>query len=332
MRTAKQWSEAFSRKVLNRLYIDRGDYRNTVFIAGTGRSGTTWLEDIINFEHDHRVLFEPFHSREIPLVAHWNYRQYLRAANHDPAFLEPARQILAGRVRHPWIDQVNEKHFVTRRLVKDIRANLILHWMHAHFPEIPIVLLLRHPCAVARSKLAMGWKTHLDDFLSQPELIADHLAPFVPLLESAHDEFERHILLWCVENWVPLCQFAPGEIHVCFYEDLCLHPEREARTLLNFLRRPFRADLLQSMSRPSALSKAHSAIVTGESVLDAWRKHISPPQIERAVELLAHFGMDRIYGAESTPQMSAARVLESFPSNAYGALARPVADQSMAIV
>ncbi len=331
MRTAKHWTDAFSRKVLNRLYIDRGDYRSTVFVAGTGRSGTTWLEEIINFERDHRVLFEPFHAREIPLVSHWNYRQYLRATNSDPAFLEPTRRILAGRIRHPWIDQTNEKHFVSRRLVKDIRANLILHWMHAHFPEIPIVLLLRHPCAVARSKIAMGWKTHLDDFLSQPELVADFLQPFVPLLESARDDFDRHILLWCIENWVPLCQFTRGEIHVCFYEDLCTQPEREARALLSYLRRPFSSTLLQSMSHPSALSKAHSAIVTGESMLDAWRKAVSKPQIDRAVELLQHFGLDQLYGAESTPRMAARDVLDSFSTNANGALARPVADQSIAI-
>ena len=189
MRTAKQLSGAFSRKVLSRLYIDRGDYRDTVFVAGTGRSGTTWLEELINFDHDHRILFEPFNSQEIPLVAHWNYRQYLRADDNDERYLVPARRILSGRIRHPWIDQVNSKHLVRRRLVKDIRANLILHWMHNHFPEIRIVLLLRHPCAVARSKIAMGWLTHLDDFLSQQHLIEDFLLPFVPLLESARDDF-----------------------------------------------------------------------------------------------------------------------------------------------
>jgi len=312
MGTAKRLSNAFVHRVLNRLYVDGGDYRNTVFIAGTGRSGTTWLEDIINFAHDHRILFEPFHSAEVPLVSGWNYRQYLRPDEHDERYLVPARKILSGRVRNKWIDQLNTKHLVSRRLVKDIRANLILRWIHAHFPEIPIVLLLRHPCAVASSKLQLGWKTHLSDFTTQADLVEDHLAPYLDVLESARDDFERHILLWCVENLVPLRQFAAGEMHVCFYEHFCTQPEREARSLTTYLRRDFRPSMLAGMDRPSALSKQHSAILCGGSVLDAWRKRISPAQVERAVELLRAFGLHQLYGAETLPRIQGEDALELF--------------------
>lgn len=327
MRTAKSLSNAIQRRLLSRLYIDAGDYRNTIFIAGTGRSGTTWLEEIVNFGHDHRVLFEPFHAHEIPLVAHWRYRQYLRPDDDDERYLDPARRILSGRVRHPWVDQFNHKHFVTRRLLKDIRANLILFWMRRHFPEIPIILLLRHPCAVAHSKLKLGWRTHLDDFLAQPHLVEDFLAPHVQMLESARDDFERHILLWCVENWVPLQQFSPGDIHVCFYEDFCVDPESEARRLLDYLDRPFDPRLLGSIRRPSALSHAHSAILTGGSMLDSWRKGIDERRIRRAVELLGQFGLDRIYDHGSRPKVSGDEALGLFARNAHGAPKRPVWNQ-----
>ena len=304
MRSAKSFSNAITRRVLSRIYVDGGNYKNTTFLAGTGRSGTTWLEDIINFRRDHRILFEPFHSREVPQLAHWNYRQYLRPTASDERYLDPARKILQGRIRSAWVDQCNTKHLVSKRLVKDIRANLILRWIHAHFPEIPLVLLLRHPCAVASSKIVLGWKTHLTDFTSQPELVEDHLAPYLRVLESARDDFDRHILLWCVENMIPLQQFSAGELHVCFYEHLCLEPEREARALTTYLRRDFDPNLIATMSKPSALSKHHSAILNGESVVDSWRKRIDPAQVERAVELLSAFGLDRIYDAGNLPKVS----------------------------
>ena len=310
MRSAKSLSNAITRRVLSRIYVDGGNYRNTTFLAGTGRSGTTWLEDIINYRRDHRILFEPFHSKEVPQLAHWNYRQYLRPATSDERYLDPARKILQGRIRNAWVDQYNTKHLVGKRLVKDIRANLILRWIHAHFPEIPLVLLLRHPCAVASSKLLLGWKTHLTDFTNQRELLDDHLAPYLDVLQSARDDFDRHILLWCVENLIPLRQFAPGEIHVCFYEHLCLEPEREARALTTYLRRDFDPALVPRMSAPSALSMQHSAIVKGENVVDSWRKRIEPAQVARAVELLRVFGLDRIYDAGSLPRMRGEDALE----------------------
>jgi hypothetical protein len=314
MDTAKKLSNAFVHRVLNRLYVDSGDYRNTVFIAGTGRSGTTWLEDIINFAHDHRILFEPFHSKEVPLLSQWRYRQYLRPDERAERYLAPARKILSGRIRNAWIDQLNMKHLVSRRLIKDIRANLILRWIHAHFPEIPIVLLLRHPCAVASSKMMLGWQTHLSDFTDQHELVEDHLQPYLPVLDSARDDFDRHILLWCVENLIPLRQFSEGEIHVCFYEHFCTQPEREARSLSTYLRRDFQPALLSMIDKPSALSKEHSAILHGGSVLESWRKRIEPAQIERAVELLKAFGLDRLYGAGSLPKIQGEDALSLFTS------------------
>jgi Sulfotransferase family len=310
--TVLELSNRITYKVRHGFFFDAGNCSNTVLLAGTGRSGTTWLEDIINFGQHYRVMFEPFHTRNVPLLAHWNYRQYLRPSEHDPSYLTPATKILSGKLRSRWADQFNERHLVRRRLIKDIRANLILRWIREQFPQIPIILVLRHPCAVASSKMKLGWETHLGDVLAQPDLVADHLAPFVDLLASTTDTFERHILLWCVENLIPLRQFRRGEVHVCFYEDFCTHPEREVRALSAYLRHPFDPAVLTAMRKPSALSGAHSAIVSGDNMLDAWRRHIEPGQVERAIELLSIFGLDEIYDASSRPKVSATQALELF--------------------
>ena len=220
-----------------RFFVDAGDYRNTVFLAGTGRSGTTWLENIVNHDNGFRVMYEPFHSVRVPLLKGWRYRQYLSADNRDRRFLEPAARILGGSVRNGWIDQLNGRFIARKRLIKDIRANLILKWIKRHFPEIPIVLLLRHPCAVAQSKVKLGWETHLDEFLLQPDLVNDFLAPVHDAVKGARDVFDRHVVMWCVENWVPLRQFAPGEILVVFYEDLCTRTWQATESVLSFVGR-----------------------------------------------------------------------------------------------
>ena len=300
------------RNLRNMFIFDIGDYRQTVFLAGTGRSGTTWIEEIINAQNDFRLMFEPFHSKKIDLIRGWNYRQYLRSNDRSAKFLEPATSILSGNLKNEWIDQFNKIVFPRKRLIKDIRAQLFLKWIKINFPEIPIILLLRHPCAVANSKLRLSWDTHLEDFLSQDELMDDFLNPFKNELENVNDLFDKHILLWCVENYVPLQQFNEGEVLVVFYENLCKQPQHEIEIIIEFIGEKFTSEMLRQVKKPSAVSRADSAINTGDNLIDAWRKNFSEQQIERAYELLSLFGIQNIYGKSSLPLVSGQEALKVF--------------------
>ncbi len=101
------------------------DYRKAVFLAGVGRSGTTWISEVINYNNDYRYIFEPFHPHKVPICSHFRYRQYLEPNNTDPRFIAPTNSILSGRIRTRWSESLNHKTLCDRRLIKDIRA--ILH-------------------------------------------------------------------------------------------------------------------------------------------------------------------------------------------------------------
>ena len=293
------------RYAANRLWrhpwTDCGDHHSTLFVAGVGRSGTTWLSDILNFNNQYRLMFEPFHAEKVSVCRRFRIRQYLRPANTDPYFLNAANTILDGRVRNAWIDSQNRKHFSRRRIIKDIRANLLLGWLHAHFPNLPIVYVLRHPCAVAISRCRMNFATHFDDFLAQEDLIDDFLHPFVGTLTRTEGDFQKQILLWCVENYVVFRQCKPGALHIMFYEDLCVDPRREIDALFHFLRQEVPERVFAQLDRPSALSRQGSAIITGDSLIDGWRKAVSREELVQAMDLVAMFGLDRIYTDRSLP-------------------------------
>jgi hypothetical protein len=72
---------------------------------------------------------------------------------------------------------------------------------------MPIILLLRHPCAVVASRLALGWKDNLFETMEQEDLVEDFLLPMETRIRAASDGFERHLFLWCIDNYVPLRQF-----------------------------------------------------------------------------------------------------------------------------
>ena len=293
-----------------RIIVDLNrDHRNTVFLAGTGRSGTSWVANIINYDKHYRFLYEPFHPDKVPLCRNFRPRQYLRPDDTSSAFLEPARAILTGAVRNSWVDAFNTRMVATRRLIKDIRANFLLKWMQTNFPGMPIILLLRHPCADANSRIQLGWQTDLRQLLDQPELMQDFLEPFRQDLTAASTDFEKHVLLWCAENYVPLKQFAPDEIHLAFYEDFCERPKREIDRLFRFLGRSYDRAVFDELERPSELSREESPILRGGSLIDSWREQVSEAQIARALEIVHLFGLDGVYSAESMPNLEGAHAL-----------------------
>lgn len=305
----RRMRRAFSRRLHGLFYLDLGgDHTDTVFLAGSGRSGTTWLSDLVNHRGEYRPIFEPFYRERVGVCENFNRRQYLRADDDREEFLVPARNILSGRIRSPWTDRSPGPRVFHRRLIKDIRANLFLYWMHVNFPGMPIILLLRHPCAVAESRLALGWRDNLDEILAQQELLKDFLEPFEAEIRNAKTPFERHIYLWCIENYVPLMQFGAGEIHVAFYESLRLRPEEELRRLFEFLGREFDAGVLRKTGHPSALS--HGKV----RPVGAWRDSLDRERVRKAMQILDLFGLGEMYGEDPTPHPEGAcALLETAP-------------------
>lgn len=270
-------------------------------VAGTGRSGTTWLANIINFANDYRVIFEPFNPRKVPEMKSFGYRQYLRPDNIDLVFLRPAVDALLGHIESSWVNKLRTSHSpFDRNLIKDIRANHLLKWLDTRF-EIKIVLLLRHPCAVACSKLKLNWETHLDEFLNQEDLVEDFLTPFVSEICGAKTEFEKHIFLWCIENYVPLKQFKEDEIHLVFYENLCTQPKLELEKLFPYLGRASSNRALKVAKVPSPTCRPGSSVLHGRDLVGEYKRHLTKEQISRAIEILGIFGLDKIYGKEPLP-------------------------------
>ncbi len=284
------------------LYLDiNRDHRNTVFLAGSGRSGTTWVSDVINYKNDYRLIFEPFNPNKVQTCKDFKSKQYLRADDRRKEFLEPAKKIVSGAIRNRWTDRFHKTFLARRRLIKDIRANLLLRWLHANFPEMPIVLLLRHPYPVVESRLRMDWRDNLAETMSQKELIEDFLLPFEEEIRRARTPFERHVFLWCIDNYVPLRQFGPGEIQPVFYENLLAHPEDELDRLFSFLGADFDERVYRKMQQPSVLSNK----VSGNRTPDDWRRSAGIPRLKRTIEILSLFGLDAIYGEGPMPNAGA---------------------------
>jgi hypothetical protein len=86
----------------------------------------------------------------------------MRPGTENPEFHPSAHKVLTGRIHNRWIDRQNEQIRSKYRLIKEIRINLSLKWLHDRFPEVPILFLLQHPCAVVSSRMELNWATDRD--------------------------------------------------------------------------------------------------------------------------------------------------------------------------
>ncbi len=302
-REAKRWS-----------YLDLDPSLSaTTVLAGSGRSGTTWLGEILDRHHDHRVIFEPLRASRVPAVAHFAHGQYLRPDEEDSRWVEPVERILRGRLRNRWADHQNHVYLARRRLVKEIRANNLLKWLKTRFPEVKVVWLVRHPCAVAASARALGWRHHLDDLLAQPDLVADHLRPLMPAIAAARTPMEQYVAQWCIETVVPFRTLAPADVCLVFYEELCRDPAREAARVLASVGQEADAALAGALDRPSKLARADSAVRRGQNLVTGWTDKVARSDVEGAVALLEAFGLSEIYGADPWPDPAAGSRLLAQP-------------------
>jgi hypothetical protein len=312
------------RRIGQRIVFDLdANHRSSIFLAGTGRSGGTWLSEILNQQNDYRLVFEPFHAKRAPWMKAYPERPYLRPEEHDPEFMRLARAVVTGRVRHPWTERFNRRFVAHRRLIKEDYANLMMKWLHVNFPGMPLILLLRHPCAVALSFETHKYRGACTALLEQDHLVEDFLDPYVDEIRKARDTFERTLFLWCVETLVPLKQMGPKEVQVVFFENLVRHPEAELGRLYAYLGRSMAGLDMTKLKTPSLTARrASSAVWTGADPAEAWLQKVSPERRARAAEILSWFGLDGIYGDAPMPRMEGVAELMSESTSGTGSAYR----------
>lgn len=268
-------------------------------VAGASRSGTTWIAELLGTLAPIRLMFEPFHPgvRDGGAFAF----HYARPGEPDEALLRFCRELFTGRLRSQWIDRNVERLRPRYRVVKAVRANLMLGWITREFPEIPLLFLLRHPCAVVLSRLEMGWDAgaERDLMLGQPALVEDHLSAYLHVIEAARTPEEIHAVNWCIGNRVALRHSDAANIHVFRYERLVPEPLRGIEELAAAARlsaglSSWSSDRPQAravLSRPSTTTDSARRSMSPMDLMDRWRHVLSADQIERVLAVVEAFGL-----------------------------------------
>jgi hypothetical protein len=295
----------------SRIYRDtNSDIRKSMIIAGAGRSGTTWLANIVASQLPCRIMWEPFNPHAIEAFSQFSDFLYKRAADPDPALYAYASDVLKGTIDHKWIDREISRVCVEYRIVKEIRANLFLNWLHKSFPDVPLLVIVRHPCAVVLSRMEANWGASADlgAMLSQPELVADLLNEKMDIIKHARSKEAKHAVLWSIQHLVPIKQFHAEQLGVVFYENLCLQPEVEIPRIFRILGHEYRDSVFNQVEKPSRTTLRSSAFRSGEDRVMRWRNRLSQTQTQDILSVVRDFDLDYIYGDSATPLAQAFQV------------------------
>jgi len=312
--------------IVNEAFIDLHRSRaRALYVASWQRSGSTWLAQIVASMPRTRLVFEPA-----------NIRQHLTTYGHQPRLNTfplsgPGSELgedgvmlsraLDGSLRSLWMDQMNQTRAAVRRVVKDVRTIAILPWIVDAFPEVPTVLLLRHPVAVAHSIIELGWvggpgyaaaaglpvpdpsageagRARTSSDRSGPERgVVDHAARQQMLIYE--------VSLWAAHHGWAMAHPASARIHVIFYEDLVQQPTAEIERLQRYLAAfdPVWTSWLpelESLRQPSATSYRREAGTPVEWI-DSWSGSYDVATLDQVQRILDAEHLGSLYGASPMP-------------------------------
>jgi hypothetical protein len=227
-------------------------------VAGYGRSGTTWIQDVLATANSLRAVFEPMHPVHMEGADAFAHR-YIAENREEPELFQFLNQFFYGDFRSLWADYrvikgylVPRRHDISsmqqcrkqvrrylgltdnylrfnrqrrnpQRIVKLIRANMMLAWLQARF-SARIVFVIRHPAAVVMSQMKSrkSWnpRAYIDRFRADLDLLEVIDAQTRQLLFHDLEDVESYTLCWCIENMIALEQAKRSGIAVVHYERL----------------------------------------------------------------------------------------------------------------
>lgn len=275
-----------------------------ILVSGSHRSGSTWLGKMIALSDDVGYIVEPFHRKygiSGNLFTSWftyiceeNEEKYYEALSKYLKFkypfflkLKEANNLrdygraLRDNAIFSW-HRVNSR----RPLMKDPISIFSAEWLYKTF-NMDVIILIRHPAAFVGSIKKVHWRTGMNNFLSQPLLIRDHLNDFKHLMKeyekSEKDLIEEAILIWNMIHSVILkYQREHKDWFFVRHEDISKNPLEQFEDIYRYLDLEY-TDAIKDQIINFTTNKESSDKIKRDSKENvwSWKKRLNAEEIER---------------------------------------------------
>lgn len=268
-----------------------------IFITGLPRSGTTWASKAIAAATKRKLVHEPFNWEKYPDRAEYHMK-YLPGNSKDSVFIKTLRSSMKSR--NPLTSILAKKRGI---VIKDVHVCMAIEYVWAQLQPV-IVILVRHPCALAQSWTNLGYKVHfrMDLLLSQKRLLQDYLDPFEAHMRSSNNYFFEVGAYWGASYFVlrGLAKKHKEWLWVT-HEKLCVQPFAYFEQLLNKAgwklnqseKHSLRRFLKRTNREPRKTEGPYSLARVSFREPDKWRTRLRRSQIQAVIEGAEPFGILR---------------------------------------
>ncbi len=272
------------------------DYNKYLIIAGSGRSGTTWLAELLNNIPNSVLIFEPLNIDANPKLdnSEFNVNKYLdpgEVSQVDYNFFENLFRLSFLCKWDTKFISIFDVFKVDYYIIKFIRANLIINWLSEKFPIKKPIFIIRHPCAVVSSLLKFKWG---NDKINKINL------PFPFFRDIDHNQLtqeEKLALSWCEDNYVPLS--TNNSFIVVSFEGLVVYPEKELNRIFELWNIPVPKDIMKKLNIPSQTyfsknnnNNMNDKKINSTEILTKWKIQLEKGQIEKILKIVNKSGMN----------------------------------------
>ncbi len=275
-------------------------YEKTAWILGVGRSATTWVSSLINYQNRYNEWFEPFQRRNVKLV-NLGYQNYTPL---NSKCIKYAQRILSGEEYYQsWMKKSRKQPLFPSKdllIVKDITMHLQAYELCYNNPRIKPILLIRNPFAVVLSQQSLKWDwdfgKEFEHILTNPNCL--YLYDLQNVIKGEviqgiiknRTDFEEKILIWSILNYVPLKQFTENKIEVTFYEDWVMNADKEMERVYKYLELPDKYSIIESEkykkpSRAMFWNKKPEYLKHKRFSIDAWKEQINEKDYQAGMRI-----------------------------------------------
>lgn len=292
------------------------DYTTNIVLFGSGRSGTTWLGEVLSAQEGVTLIDEPLklsNSYRVQSLGFTGWGQYIPEYEKNwGAAHKYFQDLLTGREFNPNHVLNHNKNifdifFTKVWLFKFIRAHFLMPWLLNNFEVRKPIFIIRNPYSVIASQMQhVGWGLGKQLKFDKPILVPNsrYYKEFYAHYQERFSKIQRLeellALRWVMENeFVVNHPYHNKKWHTITYEDLYLNPCLEINKIQQACGINLSKNILDNLFKPSKSAKFEMSFKDKEKQLIKWKRQLSEQQITLIKGILDNSNIKDIYKPEN---------------------------------